>query len=64
MSSKQRPSEPHQAARPDRDPLAKESAAELERYGVVSVQVTSYEWGGYRYSNAADALAAAKRGAR
>jgi hypothetical protein len=39
-------------------------AAELEQHGVVSVPSTSFEWGGYRYSNPGDAIAAAKRGAR
>jgi hypothetical protein len=38
-------------------------AAELARYGIASVPTTSFEWGGYRYSNARDAIAAAKRGA-
>lgn len=38
-------------------------AAELERHGIVSIPATVYEWGGYRYSNARDAIAAAKRGA-
>ena len=36
---------------------------ELKRYGVVPVQLTVFDWGGYRYSNAADAVAAAKRAA-
>ena len=38
--------------------------SELDRYGIVSHQHTSYEWNGYRYSNSADAIAAAKRTAR
>ena len=29
--------------------------------GVVPVQLTVFDWGGYRYSNARDAIAAAKR---
>ena len=37
---------------------------ELRALGIVSHQHTSYEWNGYRYSNAADAVAAAKREAR
>ena len=37
---------------------------DLERYGIMSHQHTSYEWNGYRYSNSADAIAAAKRAAR
>jgi len=35
---------------------------ELARLGVQRVQTESYTWGGYRYSNARDAIAAAKRG--
>ena len=35
--------------------------AELDRYGVERVPADVYLWGGYRYSNARDALAAAKR---
>lgn len=35
--------------------------AELKRYGVVPVQLTVFDWGGYRYTNAGDAIAAAKR---
>ncbi len=37
---------------------------DLKRYGIVSHQHTTYEWSGYRYSNSADAIAAAKRAAR
>lgn len=46
--------------RPDR----KEESAllELDRYGIEVVPAKSYLWGGYRYTNARDALAAAKRG--
>ena len=36
--------------------------AELDSYGITVSQVPVYEWNGYRYSNARDALAAAKRG--
>jgi hypothetical protein len=35
---------------------------ELDRYGIEVVPAKSYMWGGYRYTNARDALAAAKRG--
>lgn len=38
-------------------------AALLERYGITTVPRPTYEWGGYRYTNAHDAIAAAKRGA-
>jgi len=34
---------------------------ELERYGIAPVQLTVFDWGGYRYTNASDAIAAAKR---
>lgn len=39
-------------------------ATELARHGITSVPVTFFDWGGYRYSNARDAIAAAKRGER
>ena len=35
--------------------------AELEKYGIVTVPAQTFLWGGYRYTNAHDALAAAKR---
>jgi hypothetical protein len=35
----------------------------LAHFGIVSIPSTMYEWGGHRYSNASDAIAAAKRGA-
>lgn len=38
--------------------------AELDRYGIQRVPTDTYLWGGYRYSNARDALAAAKRRAK
>ena len=37
---------------------------ELERHGIERVPADVFLWGGYRYSNARDALAAAKRGAK
>jgi len=37
---------------------------ELDRYGIERVPSDIYLWGGYRYSNARDALAAAKRDAK
>ena len=36
--------------------------SELARLGIERVQEESYRWGGYRYTNASDAVAAAKRG--
>ena len=38
--------------------------AELDRYGIQRVPADAFLWGGYRYSNARDALAAAKRSAK
>jgi hypothetical protein len=38
--------------------------AELDRYGIERVPADIYLWSGYRYSNARDALAAAKRDSR
>jgi hypothetical protein len=35
----------------------------LHEYGIVTVPANVFVWSGYRYSNAPDALAAAKRGA-
>jgi len=34
---------------------------ELDRHGIEVVAVKTYHWGGYRYSSARDAVAAAKR---
>ena len=36
--------------------------AELDRYDIAVVLRAVYEWGGYRYTNALDAIAAAKSG--
>jgi len=38
--------------------------AELDRYGTERVPADVFHWGGYPYSNAGDALAAAKRSAK
>ena len=59
-------SAPHaQAPTPEPiDEATSESRAELDRFGITSRQHTIYEWNGFRYSNAADAIAAAKRAAR
>jgi hypothetical protein len=38
------------------------TCAELDRYDIAVVLQAVYEWGGYRYTNASDAIAAAKRG--
>ena len=37
---------------------------ELARLGIKRVQTESFLWGNYRYSNAHDAIAAARRGDR
>jgi hypothetical protein len=42
----------------------KAEQAELDRYGIQRVPADAFLWGGYRYSNARDALAAAKRNAK
>jgi hypothetical protein len=38
--------------------------SELDHYGITRVPADVFRWGGYRYSQARDALAAAKRGAK
>lgn len=47
-------------------PVAREQCPDipalLERYDVTAVPTIIYEWGGYRYTNPTDAIAAAKRG--
>jgi hypothetical protein len=37
------------------------SKTELDKFGIVTVPTEVFLWGGYRYTNARDALAAAKR---
>ena len=37
---------------------------ELDRLGISRVPADMFLWGGYRYSNARDAVAAARRGAK
>lgn len=41
-----------------------EVGAMLDRHGIAVILNKAYEWGGYRYSNPTDAIAAAKRGER
>lgn len=36
--------------------------AELDRLGIVRVMTESFVWGGFRYGNMRDALAAARKG--
>jgi hypothetical protein len=38
--------------------------SELDRHGIETVPANFFRWGGFRYSNARDALAAAKRAAK
>lgn len=38
--------------------------SELEKLGIRAVRMTVFHWGGYRYSNSRDAIAAAKRQSR
>jgi hypothetical protein len=45
-------------------PGDKVEQAELDRHGISRVPADVFLWNGYRYSNARDALAAAKREAR
>jgi hypothetical protein len=42
-------------------PSSDDLQLELKRYGIVPVQLTVFDWGGYRYTSARDAIAAAKR---
>jgi hypothetical protein len=44
------------------DPKAQVDDAELKQHGITRVPADAFLWGGYRYTNASDALAAAKRG--
>jgi hypothetical protein len=37
--------------------------SDLKKYGITPDQLTVFDWGGYRYTNSRDAIAAAKRGA-
>ena len=50
--------EPNSPVSPADDGLGEQ----LEEYGIVTVPSATYEWGGYRYTNVRDAIAAAKRG--
>jgi hypothetical protein len=45
-------------------PNDKIDQAELDRYGIQRVPADVFLWGGFRYSNAHDAVAAAKRKAK
>ena len=51
-------------AAPPTNDLANPVEEDLRLLGIKTEERVSYLWNGYRYSNAADAIAAAKRGAR
>jgi hypothetical protein len=55
---------PHATSVEPVDESQENSLDEMKRFGITSHEQTSYEWNGYRYSNSADALAAAKRAVR
>jgi len=51
--------------RPESEPIAVDAqSTELAQFGIISRQHTVYEWNGFRYSSASDAIAAAKRAER
>lgn len=54
----------HSAAPEPVDDVNDQTSSDLQRLGITSHPHISYEWNGYRYSNASDAIAAAKRAAR
>ena len=47
-----------------REPNEDIGQADLDRYGIQRVPADVFLWGGYRYSNARDAIAAAKRNSK
>ena len=50
--------------RPPLPSAGDELQIELRKYGIASVPLMVFDWGGYRYTNARDAIAAAKRPVR
>ncbi len=57
------PNDEHTQAQPESTQgMSQDERSELDRLGIERVQTETFLWGGYRYSNARDALAAAKRG--
>ena len=44
--------------------IAESVRSQLEQYGIERVPADVFVWGGYRYTNASDAIAAAKRAER
>jgi hypothetical protein len=59
MTRRQQLEPAHQRRPTPEDP---DVLAMLDRYDIVVSLTAVYEWGGYRYSSARDAIAAAKRG--
>ena len=41
-----------------------EISQKLAEHGIIAIPLTVYEWSGYRYTNAKDAIAAAERNVR
>lgn len=54
----------HSASVEPIDETESSTRSDLDRFGIRSHPHTSYEWNGFRYSNASDAIAAAKRAGR
>jgi hypothetical protein len=58
---------PHSSDDETRNPMQerdKVDQAELDRYGIERIPADVFLWGGYRYSSARDAVAAARRNAK
>jgi hypothetical protein len=51
---------PEHTNRSDAD-LGSEAAEEMAKYGITCAQISQFFYGGYRYTNLADAIAEAKR---
>jgi hypothetical protein len=51
---------PEHTNRSDAD-LSSETVEEMTKYGITCVQISQFIYGGYRYTNLADAIAEAKR---
>jgi hypothetical protein len=54
---------PEHANRGDED-LGSEAVEEMVTYGITCAQISQFFYGGYRYTNLADAIAEAKRNPR
>jgi hypothetical protein len=51
---------PEHTNRSDAD-LGSEAVEEMAKYGITCAQISQFFYGGYRYTNLADAIAEAKR---